>query len=145
MSRSATLARYRTAGLGTRLHVAVRWRSCPIPEVAAVVPTDGRVLEIGCGHGLVANYLADTAPGRTLVGVDIDPGKVAAAEASRRPGDATTFTLVAAGELPDGPFAAVVIVDVLYLLDGVGRDALLAGAVERLTPEIGRASCRERV
>lgn len=129
-----TLGRYRTASLGDRLHVAVRWRSCPIDEVAAAVPPTGRVLEVGCGHGLVANHLADTAPGRVLVGVDIDARKVAAARASLRPGDTTTFATVAPGELPAGPFDAVVVVDVLYLLDGAGRDALVTAAVDRLAP-----------
>jgi len=134
MSAPATLARYRTAGWAARLHVAVRWRSCPIPEVAAAVPATGRVLEIGCGHGLVANYLADTSTQRVVVGVDIDPTKIAAAEASLRPGDSTTFATVAPGELPAGPFDAVVIVDVLYLLDGAGRDALLTAAAGCLAP-----------
>lgn len=133
-SPATTLERYRTASRGDRLHVRVRWRSCPIPEVAAAVPATGRVLEVGCGHGLVTNYLADTSAGRTVTGVDIDPRKISAASASLRPGDATTFSVVTPGDLPDGPFEAVVIVDVLYLLNGEARDALLASAVDRLAP-----------
>ena len=133
--RPATLERYRTARLGDRLHVAVRWRSCPIPEVAVAVPPAGRVLEIGCGHGLVANYLADTSSERVVSGVDIDGAKIAAARASLRPTDTTTFATVAPGELPAGSFDAVVIVDVLYLLDSDGRDALLASAVAHLAPD----------
>ena len=131
---ATTLRRYRSVGRSARLHVALRWRSCPIPDVAASVPATGAVLEVGCGHGLVANYLADTSSLRTVTGVDIDPGKIAVAEASRRPGDATTFAVVAPGELPDGSFDAVVIVDVLYLLDDPERDALEGAAVERLMP-----------
>lgn len=130
-----TLHRYRAASFGDRLHVAVRWRSCPVVDVAAAVPTAGRVLEVGCGHGLVANYLADTSPDRRVTGVDIDPRKIAAAEASLRATDTTTFVTVEPGVLPDGPFDAVVIVDVLYLLDDAERDALLALAVQRLAPD----------
>lgn len=99
------------------------------------MPASGRVLEVGCGHGLVANYLADGSAARTVVGVDIDPRKIAAARASLRPGDATTFAVVRPGELPDGPFDAIVIVDVLYLLDDAARDALLVTAVTRLAPD----------
>ena len=131
---ATTLRRYRTAALGDRLHVRVRWRSCPITQVAAAVPVSGRVLEVGCGHGLVTNYLADSSPERQVTGVDIDPRKIAAAEASLRPGDTTRFAVVTPGDLPGGPFDAVVIVDVLYLLDGPARDALLVAAVERLAP-----------
>lgn len=131
---SITRGRYRRASMADRVHVWVRWRSCPLPEVVDAVPAAGRVLEVGCGHGLVANLLADTSDARAVVGVDVDPRKVAAARASLRPGDATTFEVVAPGELPEGPFDAVVIVDVLYLLDAADRDTLVSEAVQRLAP-----------
>lgn len=131
---STTRGRYRRASIPDRLHVWVRWRSCPLPEVVDAVPPAGRVLEVGCGHGLVTNLLADTSEARTVVGVDIDPRKVAVARTSLRPGDATRFEVIAPGELPDGPFDAVVIVDVLYLLDAADRDTLVADAVQRLAP-----------
>ena len=127
-----TLDRYRSAPLGVRTHVHVRWRTCPVAAVDAAVPRSGTVLEIGCGHGLVSNYLADVSPDRQVTGVDIDPRKIDAAKASLRPGDATVFDLVEPGELPDGPFDTVVIVDVLYLLDDDGRDDLVGAACRRL-------------
>ena len=133
-SSGVTLGRYRAASLGVRTHVGVRWRTCPIPDVDAVVPPSGAVLEIGCGHGLVANYLADAAADRRVHGVDIDRRKIDAARASLRPGDTTVFDLVEPGELPEGPFDAVVIVDVLYLLDDAGREELVAAACGRLRP-----------
>lgn len=132
--RPPTLDRYRSASWGERLHVRVRWRSCPIPAVAAAVPEAGRILEVGCGHGLVTNYLADTSAARHVTGVDIDPRKIAVALRSRRSGDPTAFAVVPDGDLPPGPFDAVVIVDVLYLLDDPGRDALVAAAAGRLGP-----------
>lgn len=128
-----TLARYREASLGDRVHVHMRWRSCPVAMVAAEVPLVGRVLDVGCGHGLVSHYLADGAAGREVVGVDIDQRKVAVAAATPSDGR-VRFTVAAPGELPEGPFDAVVIVDVLYLLDDAGRDGLVATAASRLAP-----------
>lgn len=135
-----TLDRYRSAPRGVRLHVAVRWRSCPMAATADLVPAGGDVLEIGCGHGLFSCYLVERDPRRRVVGVDIDPRKVEAASAAAAGGswpEGTTpprFELTMPGELPPGPFDTVVIVDVLYLLDDEQKDGLLTAAASRLRP-----------
>lgn len=104
-----------------RLHTAVRWWTCPFPAVEAAVPRTGRILEVGCGHGLLSLYLALTAAGRRVVGVDVDGAKVEEARAAAgrlepREVSEVGFTAVPPGWLPDGPADAVVIADVLYLL-----------------------------
>ena len=133
-SSPATLARYSGVGIADRLHVHLRWRSCPMPAVEARIPRSGTILEVGCGHGLFTTYLADTASGRTVVGVDIDARKIELARSTVTSADRVRFDTIADGELPPGPFDAVVIVDVLYLFTPVQRDAMLAAAASRLAP-----------
>jgi 2-polyprenyl-3-methyl-5-hydroxy-6-metoxy-1,4-benzoquinol methylase len=129
---------FRDAGRGDRLHLRVRWASCPIAAVEAEVPTVGRVLEVGCGHGLVAAYLALACRSREVVGVDIDERKlvVARAAAARLDrGEATLrYVSSADGAVPAGPWDAVVIVDVLYLLDADQELALLDACLAELAP-----------
>jgi 2-polyprenyl-3-methyl-5-hydroxy-6-metoxy-1,4-benzoquinol methylase len=116
-------AAYADAGRGDRLHVAVRLRSCPFPEVEAHVPRAGRVLGLGCGHGVFSLFLACCSPQRTTVGVDLDVHKLGVARAAAdRAGLPVTFTAAADGTLPAGPWDAITVVDVLYLL---GADAAL--------------------
>jgi 2-polyprenyl-3-methyl-5-hydroxy-6-metoxy-1,4-benzoquinol methylase len=124
------LAAYGGLGRGDRFHVALRWRSCPFPQVAAHVPPSGRVLDVGCGHGVFTLYLAASAPERAVVGVDVDADKlVAARRAAEHAGLPVTFAEAVGGELPAGLWDAVTVVDVLYLLgpdralDLVGRAA----------------------
>jgi 2-polyprenyl-3-methyl-5-hydroxy-6-metoxy-1,4-benzoquinol methylase len=129
-----TLARYAGESLGTRLHTRVRWRSCPFPAVAAAVPTAGRVLEIGCGHGLLATHLALASADRDVVGTDVDGDKIQAAQRAAAGITNLTFAPAAPGELPDGPFDAICVVDVLYLIDREGERGLVHAAAERLAP-----------
>ncbi|MBW8766941.1 MAG: class I SAM-dependent methyltransferase, partial [Geodermatophilales bacterium] len=49
--------------------------------VDAMVPRGARLLDAGCGTGRLGGYLA--AAGHTIVGVDVDPVLIAAAEQDR--------------------------------------------------------------
>jgi cyclopropane fatty-acyl-phospholipid synthase-like methyltransferase len=121
---AATIARraYDSESIGTRVHTALRWRTCPFRDVADEVPRHGEILDAGCGHGLFSLYLAAQAPERRVTGVDIDDEKLAVA---RRAADAAhvdaraRFQHVAPGWRPDARWDAIVEVDMLYLL---GRD-----------------------
>ncbi len=129
------LRAYRAAPLGDRLHVVVRWLSCPFPPVVDVLPSEGRVLEVGCGHGLFSSYLARRSPGLHVHGVDIDADKIAVASASAPvAGGRLDFAVGDSGSVPDGPWDAVVLVDVLYLLDEPAQRALLESCAAVLAP-----------
>lgn len=141
-AKTATAARtldlYRDAPLPDRVHVAVRWRSCPFPAVAEHLPDSGPILEVGCGHGLMAALAALQSSGRRVTGVDVDGKKIAAARQAagraRDQGAHLDFSTMGDGELPEGPWQAVVVVDVLYLLDPHEQRALLDACAARLAP-----------
>jgi cyclopropane fatty-acyl-phospholipid synthase-like methyltransferase len=128
---------YDAESIATRVHTAVRWRTCPFVDVAAAVPPAGRVLDAGCGHGLLSLYLAAQAPDRRITGVDVDTDKLTVARrAAARAGlDArVTFEPVDAGWRPDPSWDAIVEVDMLYLLGRPRATQWLRGAAGALAP-----------
>jgi 2-polyprenyl-3-methyl-5-hydroxy-6-metoxy-1,4-benzoquinol methylase len=129
------LALYRSAPRADRVHTRVRWATCPFRVVAAQLPAAGRMLEVGCGHGLLANYLALAAPDRQVIGVDVDTEKLEVARAAARGGGLDcTFEAVEGATLPDGPFDGIAVVDVLYLLEAEDQRSLLRSCAGRLAP-----------
>lgn len=128
------LAAYRGAARADRVHVWVRMHSCPFDEVAARVPTSGRVLDVGCGHGLFSLLLALTGE-RDVTGTDVDTDKlVVAAAAAGRAAIPIAFAPAQGGALPPGPWDAITIVDVLYLIGHDAAHALLRDAAAHLAP-----------
>lgn len=129
------IALYQGAPRSERLHVGVRWWSAPFPQIEAALPKTGRVLEIGCGHGLFSAYAALSSECRQMHGIDIDADKIVHAQrAAQALPERLSFAVAQSGEIPPGPWDAIVIIDVLYLLPADEQHRLLAGAVGQLRP-----------
>lgn len=129
---------YRGAGWSARAHVALRWATAPFGPVADAVGDRARVLDWGCGHGVGALHLAARSIDRTVVGTDIDGAKLAiagrAAAASPAAGR-VSFEQVPPEALPEGRWDAVVIDDVLYLLEPEAQARVIRAAAGALEPD----------
>lgn len=128
---------YANAPLAVRAHVALRWATCPFGAIEELVPASGRILDWGCGHGLFGLWLAQRSADRSIHGVDIDLDKlVAAREATAGSpfGERVDFAPVTPDEAPSGSWEAVVVTDVLYLLDEAQQRATIAAAGAALAP-----------
>jgi 2-polyprenyl-6-hydroxyphenyl methylase/3-demethylubiquinone-9 3-methyltransferase len=138
------LAAFAPLPLLERLFVRARLASAPLERLAAEA-RGPRVLEVGCGHGLLCALVARALPGAEVVGVDVDPRKVAWARASvgRLPG-VRVETGPAEALLPReaGRFHTVLIADVLYLLPAEAQLAVLQ-TCRRLLVQGGRLLLEE--
>ena len=110
------LALYEDLGAGVRLHTRIRAYTCPMDALVARVPREGRMLEVGCGHGLFANEAALSRPALRVLGVDLSPSKIAWAARTAAGRDNVEFRVQPVGEVPETAFDAVAVVDVLYLV-----------------------------
>lgn len=128
------LALYQHAPRGIRAFLRGRVLLSDMEFIERQVPTRGRIIDLGCGHGLFANLLALRAPGREVIGIDLDAAKISVADSTTagrgnirfRRGDATDRSLPACD--------AITIVDVLYLLPAPAQREILAGCARLLKP-----------
>ena len=128
------LALYATEPVSVRLHVHARHWLCPLERIAAQVPPHGRVLDVGCGHGLFGNLLALASPAREIEGVDPMASKIAVA---RRVAGAlpNVHYHVGSADDVDGQYDVVTILDVLYLLPPAAKRDLLRRCRALLAPQ----------
>lgn len=52
----------------------------PYEVIERMLPEKGTVIELGCGEGLLTNYLALAAPNRKIIGIEIVPERLAIAK-----------------------------------------------------------------
>jgi 2-polyprenyl-6-hydroxyphenyl methylase/3-demethylubiquinone-9 3-methyltransferase len=132
------LALYADEPLAVRLHVEARHRLCPLQRIADHVPPLGRVLDVGCGHGLFGNLLALGSPRRQVVGVDPMASKIAVAQRVARALPNACYrvgtTADALADKPEGGYDVVTILDVLYLLPPPVKLALLRDCRALIAP-----------
>lgn len=116
-----------------RLHMIIRWRVCPLQRIAGLVPAEGLIVDLGCGHGLFALLLAQKFPTRQVIGVDLDEQKIATAKGLNRPNLQFKAGDIARQVIP--PAQAVTILDVFYLVPYEIQEKLLAVCAEVLAPD----------
>ncbi len=73
---------YKNQGIFVNLYNKIRWKLTVFEELEGFVPKEGRIIDIGCGTGLLANYLALTGPEREVIGFDISKRRIEIAEKS---------------------------------------------------------------
>lgn len=113
-----------------------RLLSAPLEELARRARGE-RILDVGCGHGLVCALLAWNTPERRITGIDPDPRKIAWARASVGRWGTTRFEVATAEELAlqeAGTYDTVTIADVLYLLPDDAQVELLSACHRLLRP-----------
>lgn len=137
------LGHYPHAGAWERWHMRGRLRLCPYDALLPHFTGNGNVLDVGCGFGHLAWYLAQHRPELRYAGTDIDPRKIALAQGSLetapgpvRPefhlGDVLTLSGLPAA------FGNIVLLDVLYLMPWEAQRRLLGWCFDHLAP--GEAS-----
>lgn len=117
---------YRRRPPASRLHILIRYLTCPFLRLLRAVPRETRaLLEIGAGHGLFSRLAAACGIPR-VIAVEPDLRKLGRVDGVRY--------VAGFDHCVRGTFDAVVIVDVLYAIPIAAWDEILTRAYDRLAP-----------
>jgi 2-polyprenyl-3-methyl-5-hydroxy-6-metoxy-1,4-benzoquinol methylase len=130
-----TLALYDSSPAFDRAFVRARALLSDLPALERHAPRQGAILDLGCGHGLVANLLALGSPARDVTGIDLAEEKVAAARRTVGERANVRFLVADATTFSGGPYTAITVADVLYLIPPDGQRQLLAACARMLAPD----------
>jgi SAM-dependent methyltransferase len=62
----------------------IRFWDGPFLEIERATPKSGVIIDLGCGEGILTNFLAISSPERKLIGVDIDESRIKRADRGLR-------------------------------------------------------------
>ncbi len=111
------LERYKPLSAWESFYLRTRWRLCPFETVESHVPRKGRILDFGCGYGMLSNFLALKSPGRQVLGIDLNEARIEVAKRSSKGHPEVSFQLGDVRDFQGIPFDAVVMTDVLHHID----------------------------
>jgi 2-polyprenyl-6-hydroxyphenyl methylase/3-demethylubiquinone-9 3-methyltransferase len=112
----------------------LRYWHANVPGIEAHVPTEGTIVDLGCGHGVLANYLALRSPRRRVMGFDLSDYRIAVARSIGLPNAA--FHCKDLFQTDPMPCQTMIVADVLHHLPSYeAGDELLARCCERLPPD----------
>jgi len=105
---------YRKASLAVKLRILGRHAACPFSRLAQSFPDEGDILDVGCGHGLLALSLMQDggSDGRSYVGIDHDEDKIAVAQSAQIKN--AEFFACDISDIRSESFDNVAVIDVLY-------------------------------
>lgn len=115
-----------------RLFVHCRAFLSDLAFVEKYVPRHGFIVDVGCGHGLFANVLAEASATRRVLGIDVDERKITVARGTIGGRPELRFEIGDAIATAPPRCDAVTIVDVLYLLPFEAQERVLRNAAAAL-------------
>lgn len=128
------LALYSPLGRRVQCYAKLRWRLCPFEEVAEHIPIAGTVVDVGCGFGLNANWLALRSQSCDVLGVDASPRRIGIAQQTVRNRSNISFRQHDLRDCQLPPCDAIVATDVLHHLPPDLQWHLLTHARSALRP-----------
>jgi len=107
---------YHKNNLKTKLYIILRWRLCPFEKIESLLPKFGTIVDIGCGYGLLTNFLALKSDKRSVIGIDNSFKRIKIAQTTVDKRSNIEFTLTDLRKFKLPKCQAVVMSDLLHHL-----------------------------
>ena len=125
---------YSGQGLKVALYAYLRWRLCPFEQIENHIPKKGRIIDVGCGYGLLANFLILRSSKRDVTGVDLSEKRIGIAQKTTDNRKKICFKPVNVLDLQLEKYCAMVMSDFLHHIDYEAQEELLTRCYQKITP-----------
>ncbi|MBA7630965.1 Ubiquinone biosynthesis O-methyltransferase [subsurface metagenome] len=123
---------YSSLGLRAALYARLRWRLCPFEEIEKYVLEEGSIIDIGCGYGLLANFLVLKSAKREVAGIDLSLERIRVAQKTTDNRKKIQFKFMDALDLQLEKYNTVVMSDFLHHIHYEAQEELLARCYQDL-------------
>ena len=123
--------KYRDLGFLEYLYFIIRWRLASFEELEPLILKEGKILDFGCGSGILANLLAFTSDQRQVMGFDICEDKINQAKMVSQDINNVVFT----NQEPEDKFDVIVMQDVLHHLSRENQKSTILRLRDRLAED----------
>ncbi len=123
---------YRKIGLSGYLYFVIRWQLVSFNKLEELISKKGKILDFGCGSGILSNFLALTSNQRKVVGIDICQNKINQAKIVGQNIDNVIFTNQRIEEIEE-KFDTIVMSDVLHHLPVEEQKEIIIKLRKKLT------------
>jgi 2-polyprenyl-3-methyl-5-hydroxy-6-metoxy-1,4-benzoquinol methylase len=117
---------YATLGKETGWYINLRWRLSHFEEMEQYMPLQARVLDAGCGYGLLANLIALHSEQRYVIGVDSSEKRISLASRSIKNRKNINFLKKNLADVDFTTYDVIAFSDVLHHLSFDNQDSLLS-------------------
>lgn len=128
------LTLYSSPTLRSRIFLWARWHLTPYWRMASQLPKMGKILDLGCGHGLLSMALALQSPEREVLGIDHDESRIQLAKKAGALLPHLRFEKGSLLQLPESLFDGIALIDVLHYFSAAEQSAILKDCYDRLQP-----------
>jgi SAM-dependent methyltransferase len=123
---------YSSCGIYVRLYAKLRSQWILLSRIIDFLPKDGTIIDLGCGYGLLANYLSIRLKDAQIIGVDLNPKRIENAKKTVKDRKNIEFLLKDFTKLELFSCSGVVLTDVLHHLPLGDQDSLLKAIYNKL-------------
>ena len=113
-----------------KLFIKLKINNFAFEEIEKFVPKKGTIIDLGCGHGLFANYLSLTASEREILGLDLDKNRIAAAKQTEQFQRKVEFKVKDICNFTIPSVDAITLIGVLYLIPYTRCSSFLRGRIK---------------
>lgn len=105
---------YSSQSIYVKLYVATRSKFLKMDYYLHFLPSYGLIIDIGCGYGVLANYIKLSLPNCHVVGIDTDSKRIDIAKSTIGKRDSIDFACRDATELEFPSCSSIIMTDFLH-------------------------------